>query len=194
MHLLHKNHSRNLSHLEAPNISCMHRLTVSVINISWYFCSLYSMYQTKFGAKKTKSKWNYTSNMIMNVSGTVCHHIHYFLVKQGLTIDLTWPALKVNNACAFWYHQLISVDAHLLAFGPITKYIINKISHSLGTRKGFGVNWTFKHLKWGRVKLFQFWGVGYADNFNLERSANLFQFGVSGSKHVLAYYPCFFLE
>ncbi len=49
----------------------------------------------------TKLKWNYTANMIMNVSVTVCQHIHYFPGKQGLAINLTWPALKVNIACAF---------------------------------------------------------------------------------------------
>ncbi len=79
-----------------------------------HFCSLFWMYQTKFEAKITKSKWIYTANMIMNVSGAVCKHIHYFPGKQGLAIDLTWPALKVNNARAFWYYQMISVDSHLV--------------------------------------------------------------------------------
>ncbi len=65
------------------------------------FCSLFSMYRTKFDTKMTKSKWNYTANMIMNVSGTVCQHIHYFPGKQWLAINPTWPALKVNNACGF---------------------------------------------------------------------------------------------
>ncbi len=67
------------------------------------FCSLFSMYWTKFDAKMTKSKWNYTANMIMNVSGTVCQRIHYFHGKQWLAIDPTWPALKVNNAPGFVY-------------------------------------------------------------------------------------------
>ncbi len=39
--------------------------------------------------------------MIMNVSGTVCQHIHYFHGKQWLAIDPPWLALKVNNACGF---------------------------------------------------------------------------------------------
>ncbi len=39
--------------------------------------------------------------MIMNVSGKVCQHIHYFLGKQGLAIDPTLSALKVNNAHGF---------------------------------------------------------------------------------------------
>ncbi len=56
------------------------------------FCSLFSMYQIKFDAKMTKSKWN----MIMNVLGTVCQRIHYFPGKQWLAIDPTWPAIKVN--------------------------------------------------------------------------------------------------
>ncbi len=37
----------------------------------------------------------------MNVSGTVCQDIHYFPGKQGLAINMTWPALKINNAHAF---------------------------------------------------------------------------------------------
>ncbi len=37
----------------------------------------YSMYQTKFDTKMTKMKLNYTANMIMSVSGTVCHLILY---------------------------------------------------------------------------------------------------------------------
>ncbi len=65
------------------------------------FCSLSSMSRTKFDAKMTKSKWNYTTNMIMNVLGTVCQLIHYFHGKQWLAIDSTWPALKVNNARGF---------------------------------------------------------------------------------------------
>ncbi len=65
------------------------------------FCLLFSMYQTKVDAKMTKSKWNYKVNMIMNVSGTVCQHIHYSPGKQWLANDPTWPALKVNNARGF---------------------------------------------------------------------------------------------
>ncbi len=38
----------------------------------------------------------------MNVSGTVCQHIHYFPGKQRLAIDPTWPALKVNNALGYY--------------------------------------------------------------------------------------------
>ncbi len=65
------------------------------------FCSLFSMYRTKYDAKMTKSKWNYTANMIMNVSRTVCQRIHYLHGKQWLAINPTWPALKVNNAHGF---------------------------------------------------------------------------------------------
>ncbi len=126
------------------------QLTVSVINNSGNgsdFCSLFSMYRTKFDATMTKSKWNYTVNMIMNVLGTDCQRIHYFPGKQGLAIDPTWPTLKVNNAHGFdivsWSVWIII----LLPFGVITKYIINKISYSLGTRKGGRVNWTFKQSR-----------------------------------------------
>ncbi len=65
------------------------------------FCSFFSMYQTKFDMKMTKSEWNYTANMIVNVSGTVCQRIHYFPGKQWLAINPKWPALKVNNAHGF---------------------------------------------------------------------------------------------
>ncbi len=34
------------------------------------------------------------ANMIMNVSETVCQLIHHFPGKQGLAINLPWPALK----------------------------------------------------------------------------------------------------
>ncbi len=54
----------------------------------------YSTYQTKFYAKMTIMKWNYTANMIMSVLGIVCHLILYFPVNQGLAINLRWPALK----------------------------------------------------------------------------------------------------
>ncbi len=99
-----KKHSRQLtfSRPEAPNTSHM---------CSWQFPSstflewlqfLFTFFnvsdQIRIDAKMTKSKWNYTRNMIMNVSGTVCQCIHYFPSKQWLAIDPTWPALKVNNA------------------------------------------------------------------------------------------------
>ncbi len=80
------------------------QLIVSVINISGMAVisvSYFSMYRTKFDPKMIKSKRNYTANMIMNVSGTVCQHIHYFPGKQGLATNLTWLALKVNNARVF---------------------------------------------------------------------------------------------
>ncbi len=83
------------------------------------------MYRTKFDTKMTKSKWNYTANMIMNVSGTVCQRIHYFPGKQWLAIDPIWTALKVNNAHGF---DIISWSVWiliLLAFGAITKCIID---------------------------------------------------------------------
>ncbi len=102
---------------EAPNISRMHSwqflsstfLEMAAISVQFFQCI-----RPNFDAKMTKSKWNYTANMIMNVSGTVCQRMHYFPGKQGLAINLTWPALKVNTARAFWYHQLMSVDSHLV--------------------------------------------------------------------------------
>ncbi len=39
--------------------------------------------------------------MIMSVSGTVCHLILYFPVKQGLAINLPWPALKNKQHMCF---------------------------------------------------------------------------------------------
>ncbi len=54
----------------------------------------FSTYLTKFDAKMTKIKQKYTANMIMNVSGAVWQRIHYFPSKQGLAINLSWPALK----------------------------------------------------------------------------------------------------
>ncbi len=92
------------------------------------FCSLFSMYRNKFDAKITKSKWNYTANMIMNVSETVCQRIHYFQGKQWLAIDPTWPALKLNNAhgfdiswsCSFIYIFILMIYTSKLlkAFPP----------------------------------------------------------------------------
>ncbi len=55
------------------------------------FCSIFSMYLTKFEAKMTKTKWNYTANVIMNVLGAVCQSIHYFPGKQGLAVDEKAP-------------------------------------------------------------------------------------------------------
>ncbi len=69
------------------------------------------MYQTKFDAKM---KQNYMTNMIMNVSGTLCQLIHYFPGKQWLAINLTWPALKSKQRTCIKHLQLISVDSHLV--------------------------------------------------------------------------------
>ncbi len=69
----------------------------------------FSMYQTKFDTKMTKMKWNYTANMIMNVSETVCQFIHYFPNKQGLAIRLPCPALKSKQCTSkyklIWKHE-----------------------------------------------------------------------------------------
>ncbi len=55
-------------------------------------------------AKMAEMKWNYMSNMIMNVSGTLCQLIHYFPSKLGLAINLPWPALKSKVGRIFWHH------------------------------------------------------------------------------------------
>ncbi len=44
-------------------------------------------YRTKFDVKMTKMKQNYTVNMIMNVSETVCLFINYYPCKQELAIN-----------------------------------------------------------------------------------------------------------
>ncbi len=71
------------------------QLTVSVINISGraemaaISGQFFSMYWSKFDAKRTKTKWNYTANVIMNVLGTVCQCIHCFPCKQSMRKQLT---------------------------------------------------------------------------------------------------------
>ncbi len=47
------------------------------------------------------------ANMIMNVSGTVFQLIHYFPGKQGLAINLLWPARK-NKQRFFELFDIIS--------------------------------------------------------------------------------------
>ncbi len=49
----------------------------------------------------TKMRWNCMANMIMSVSGTVCHLILYFPVNQGLAINFPWPALKNKQYMCF---------------------------------------------------------------------------------------------
>ncbi len=68
----------------------------------------YSTYQTQFDVKMTKMKWNYTANMIMSVSGTVCHLILYFPVNLGLAINLRWPAVKNKQRICFELFDIIS--------------------------------------------------------------------------------------
>ncbi len=45
--------------------------------------------------KMTERKWNYMTDMIMNISGTHCQLIHYFPSKHGLAINLPWSLSKV---------------------------------------------------------------------------------------------------
>ncbi len=92
------------------------------------FCSLFSMYRSKFDMKMTKLKWNYTVNMIMNVSGAVCQRIHYFPGKQWLAIDPTWPALKVNNARGFELLISSADDFVLFILLNIHRYKLQKCS------------------------------------------------------------------
>ncbi len=60
--------------------------------------------------------------------------------KQGLAINLPWPALN-THAMNFLTPLLLILIS--VTFWPITKYIINTILQSLGMRKG---DWLIKHL------------------------------------------------
>ncbi len=48
--------------------------------------------------------------MIMNVSGTVCQLIHYFPCKQGLAINLLWPALKSEQCICIEFFTSSAVN------------------------------------------------------------------------------------
>ncbi len=96
---------------------------------------LVSMYQTKFDAKMIKMKSNYTANMIMNIAGRVCQLFHYFASKQGLAINLPWPALKSKQRTYVELSDTISwsvctqptfcgVDSHLGQSTQTIKYHI----------------------------------------------------------------------
>ncbi len=92
------------------------------------FCSLFSMYRTKFDAKMTKSKWNYTANMIMNVSWTVCQHIHYFHGKQWLAID-PWELdvlglLSVEGSCREFDCLSLIIYAYIIKEERLSSLII----------------------------------------------------------------------
>ncbi len=40
------------------------------------------------------------ANMIISVSGTICHLILFVPINQGLAINLPWPALKnIQHIC-----------------------------------------------------------------------------------------------
>ncbi len=82
----------------------------------------YSTYQTKFDAKITKMKWNYTPNMIMSVSGTVCHLILYFPVNQGLPISLQCPALKNKQRMCFEHFEVFLTSSADYLFLLLTIY------------------------------------------------------------------------
>ncbi len=101
------------------------QLTVSVINISGMVAISVLFFQwirPNLMRKITKSKWNYTVNIIMNVSGTVCQLIHYFHSKQWLAIDPTWPALKVNNTLGFDISWSFCLFIFLFWWSTLTNY------------------------------------------------------------------------
>ncbi len=81
-----------------------------------------STYQTKFDVKMTKIKWNYTLNMIMSVSGTVCHIILYFPINQGLAINLQWPALKNKQRMFFELFKVFLTSSADYLFLLLTIY------------------------------------------------------------------------
>ncbi len=66
----------------------------------------------------------------MNVARTLCQLILYFPGKQGFVINLTWPVLKNKQRTCILLISLVGIQ-----FEAITKYIINKIAHSMGIRK-----------------------------------------------------------
>ncbi len=77
------------------------QLMVYVINISGNggdFCSIVFIYQTKFDAKVTKSKWNYTANMIINVSGTVSNQSD---MASSQSKQLTCILILSADQCGF---------------------------------------------------------------------------------------------
>ncbi len=130
-----------------PQADPIERLTACVLVANKTKKLNYLTYRTKFDTKMTKIKQTYTAVMIMSVSGTVCHLILlYFPGKQGLAINLTWPVLKnkqrtcvlLPSASADQCVLLISLVG--IQFGAITKYIINKIAHSMDIRKWHGIN------------------------------------------------------
>ncbi len=79
-------------------------LSCIIMDQRGYTFLLFLMCLTKFDAKMTKMKQKYMVNMIMNVSETVCQLIHYLPGKQGLAINLPWPALKTYyHGNMYWY-------------------------------------------------------------------------------------------
>ncbi len=80
----------------------------SITNQRGYTFLFSLMCLTKFDVKMTKMKQNYMVNMIMNVSGAVCQLIHYLPGKQGLAINLPWPALKSKQRTCIELFVIIS--------------------------------------------------------------------------------------
>ncbi len=116
----------------------------------------YSTYQTKFDTKMTKMKWNCTSNMIMSVSVTVCHLILHFPVKQGLAINLTWPALKNKQRMCFELFEVFLTSSadqcfFLLSYLLLTIYtyiLLKSFPHKASDQQAI-----FNYWRW--VQLFK---------------------------------------
>ncbi len=132
---MHKNHSWQWTFPTCMHLTC---LTVSVIfwqfpssTFIGYFCSLFPMYRTKFDIKMTKSKWNYTANLNMNVSGTVCQHIHYFPGK--LYNELNYPQIISHSSyymlqikyLQYYKHVKISSQFLVQTFSPLMQKLMN---------------------------------------------------------------------
>ncbi len=58
----------------------------------------------------TEIKRNYMTNMIMNISETLCQLIYYFPSKHGLAINLPWSALKSKqHMCVEFFDTIPAV-------------------------------------------------------------------------------------
>ncbi len=101
--------------------------------------------------KNRSQKWTFSRLEAANISRMRSWQWQRFLFNffnvsdkiwhENDQIEMQWSPLKVNNARAFWYHQLISVDSHLVGIWSYYKvhYIINKIWHLLHLNLGGGV-------------------------------------------------------
>ncbi len=98
--------------------------------------------------KWPKMNRNYTANMIMNVSGIVWQRIHYFSSKQGLAINLLWPALKSKQHTCIELFDIISLQLPGVSFehrhcdwlNHTTWFHSNRYNHSSALKHGIWVN------------------------------------------------------